>query len=157
MEERLMSKKIMMTAMAAGLLLVGVFAGVGGAQIATTQERAHFLNTGLFTVAPGEGVNFRVSLDDRRAGAPMTVLLQLFDPDGAVVARDEVSLRPGQSTTLQVHVPGSYRAHAQGISLPSFQCERRTLVAVVEIFKTLNPAVPDRLMSIDDNRGPCFP
>ena len=153
-----MSKITTLKLMAAGLLLVGVFAGVGGAQIAPTEERAHFLNTGLFTVAPGEGVNFRVSLDDRRAGAPMTVLLQLFDPDGAVVARDEVSLRPGQSTTLQVVQPGLYRAHAQGFDIPSTAfCKRRTLVAMVEIFKTLNPGLPDRLMSIDDNRGPCFP
>jgi len=144
-------------ALTAGLLMVGVFAGVGGAQIAPTQQRAHYLNTGLFTVGPGEVVNFRVSLDDRRAGAPMTVLLQLFDPDGAVVARDEVSLRPGQSTTLEVPVPGSYRAHAQAIDLTSSQCERRTLVGSVEIFKTPNPGIPHRAMMVGDNRDPCFP
>ena len=91
-------------------------------------ERAHFLNTGLFTVAPGEGVNFHVALDDRRAGAPTTVLLQLFDQDGAVVARDEVSLQPGQSTTLQIDEPGLYRAHAQVLDPRRRACERRTLV-----------------------------
>lgn len=153
-----MSKITILKSMTAGLLLVGVFAGVGGAQTAPTQRRAHYLNTGLFTVAPGEGVNFRVSLDDRPAGAPMTVLLQLFDTDGRVVAGDRVSLQPGQSTTRGFDVPGSYRAHAQGISLSCLQGERRTLVGTVEIFKMVNPSVPVRVMLLaDDGRNHCFP
>ena len=126
-----MSRKIRMTLMAAGFLVVGVFAQGAAAQIPQDGAQARHINTGLFTVAPGEGVNFHVSLDDRRTAAPATVLLRLFNEAGDVVARKDVMLQSGQSTTLQITEPGQYRAHAQVLEPPSSACERRTFIGTV--------------------------
>jgi hypothetical protein len=163
-----MSKRTMMTVTAAGFLLVGVFAGPASAQIAPDASQACYINTGLFTVAQGEGVNFHVSLDDRRTGAPATVLLQLFNQDGAVAARKEVTLQPGQSTTLQFDKPGLYRAHAQMPDPQSAASDRRIVLGTVEIFRalsatasgsalTFNPNVLRMLAAHDDGRGSSCP
>jgi hypothetical protein len=160
-----MSKQTMMTLTAAGCLLVGVFAARASAQIAQSGKQACYINTGLFTVARGEGVNFHVSLDDRRAGAPAAVLLRLFNQEGAVVAREDVTLQPGQSTTLQAYEPGLYRAHAEVVLDPlSPGSERRTVLGTVEIFRatsasasldgfTIQPAILRMLSAKDDGRG----
>ena len=132
-----MSKRTMMRAMAVGFLLVGAFAGRASAQIAPGGNQACYINTGLFTVAQGEGVSFHVSLDDLRTGAPATVLLRLFNQDGAVAARKDVTLQPGQSTTLQLDKPGLYRAHAQVPNPQSLASERRTVLGTVEIFRNV--------------------
>ena len=68
-----MTKTTIVKSIAAGFLLVALFAGVSGAQISDSLERSRYLNTGLFTVATGEGVNFHVALDDSRTAAPATV------------------------------------------------------------------------------------
>src|SRR5687768_8788239 len=102
-----MMPKTRMLGLCVGLVLGGVFAGFAGAQI-IEDFTSRFLNTGLFTVGSGEGVNFHVSLDDRRAGPPARVLLRLFDAKGAVVARQEAVLEPGQSSTLQFRQPGLF-------------------------------------------------
>jgi hypothetical protein len=147
-----MSKTTMMKLMAAGFLLVAVFTGVAGAQTRST-ESACYINTGLFTVARGEGVNFHVALDDRRSGAPATVLLRLFNRDGAVVAREDVTLRPGQATSLQVHEPGLYRAQVRLLERPLSARERRTVFLTAEIFQAISPA-SRRPEDREDSTGP---
>jgi hypothetical protein len=163
-----MTKTTMMKSIAAGFLLAAMFAGVSSAQISDSPERSRYLNTGLFTVAEGEGVNFHVALDDRRTGAPATVLMRLFNQDGAVVARHDIILQAGQSTTLRINQPGLYRAHAEVRDSSSSACERRTVRGTVEIFRPLSPTPPppeDTIASIilrmllahDDGRSSTCP
>jgi hypothetical protein len=129
------------TTMGLALLLVGIVAGAGAAQVLPTLEPDSFLNTGLFSVGQGEGVNFHVSLDDRRTGPPTTVLLRLLDRSGAVVARREATLNPGQSTTLVHREPGLYRAHAEVVEPDGALGARRIVLGTVEIFSfNLNDA-----------------
>jgi hypothetical protein len=129
------------TMMALGCLLIGVFAGVVGAQVVQGRDRAHYLNTGLFSVGPGEETTFRVTLDDHRTGPPARVSLQLYDQNGAVLLADEVTLQPGESTALQLREPGVFRAHAQVLESPLRLSNRRTVVGTVELFdiKTTDP------------------
>jgi hypothetical protein len=115
------------------LLLIGVAVGVGAAQVLPGREPSSFLNTGLFTVNSGEGVSFHASLDDRRGALPATVLLRLVDEQGAVVARRDVVLGPGQSATLQYLKPGRLRAHADIIEGDATG-QRRIILGTVEIF-----------------------
>ncbi len=53
--------------MGLGLLLAGMMAGAAGVHAVQRLERSRFLNTGLFTLAAGEAVNFNATLDDRTA------------------------------------------------------------------------------------------
>jgi hypothetical protein len=122
------------TLIAVGCLLTGALAGVAGAQVADLVSRPHFLNSGLFTVGPREGADFRVALDDHPAARPTRVGLQFFDHAGAVVASDEVILQPGQSTSLQLREPGVYRAHARILEPNLRLSDRRTVVGTVELF-----------------------
>jgi len=116
-----------------GLLLVGVIAGAAGAQVVESLARPHFLNSGLFTLAADEVVHFNVTLDDGR-GPEARVLLQLFDEKGDVVKRQDVSLVPGQSATLDHPGPGVFRAHAQIVEPSNIQLgARRIVVGTVEI------------------------
>jgi hypothetical protein len=115
-------------------LLIGVAVGVGAAQVLPGLEPSSFLNTGLFTVNSGEGVSFHASLDDRRGGLPATVMLRLVDDTGAVVARRDVVLGPGQSATLQYLKPGRLRAHAGIVEGDTAGGRRRIVLGTVEIF-----------------------
>jgi hypothetical protein len=124
------SKKII----ALGCLTVGLVAGAAGAQVV----RVQYLNTGLFTVKTDQQALFNVSLDDGRGAQPAGVQLQLFDPSGAVVASQNVLLQPGESTTLRVPGPGSFRAHANVIdgTTQTFT-DRRQVSGTVEVADTL--------------------
>jgi hypothetical protein len=139
-------------AIALGMLLVGIFAGAAAAQFTERALRSRFLNTGLFSVALGERANFHVSLDDRSTAQPATVVLQLLDQSGAVVARDQVALAPGQSTTLQVVGPGLYRAHAQVLDPVSSLTARRAVVGTVELIDDLK-AVQKFVCSVNEGIG----
>jgi hypothetical protein len=124
-----------MKVVAGGLVLIGALAGVARAQVSQPGARAQYIGTGLFTVGRGEAVNVHVSLDDH-AGAPSgNVIVQILDTKGGTVARRDVTLLPGQSTTLQVQQPGTYRVHSQTTTLPFPLCERRTLIGNAEIYK----------------------
>ena len=160
-----MSKMTTMKVTTVGLL-IGACAVAVAAQT-TPQEPTQYINSGLFTVGAGEGVSVHVSLDDRRTAASGKVLLQIFDRNGTAVARQDFTLRPGQSATLQIREPGQYRAHAQTIELPFPYCERRRLIGNAEIFKLLpSTELPDEIREgpvvrvlgiVDDGRGPCSP
>jgi hypothetical protein len=151
--------------MGLGLLLVGIMVGAAGVHAVQSLERARFLNTGLFTLAAGEAVNFNATLDDHRGGPPARVLMQLLDVKGAVVARREVSLEPGQSATLAYRQPGVFRAQAQIIEPDAPLGTRRIVVSTVEIFgletqalngetRALSLAIPRRFVcSSDDGAG----
>lgn len=163
-----MSKIAMTTRMAAGFVLAIVFAGVVAAQTSQPTAAPRSLASGLFTVAHDEGVNFHVTLDDLRTAPPSRVLLRLFDENRLTVARAEVTLRPGQSTTLQAQAPGRYRAHVQVLDLPTSACDRRILLGMLEIFRVMTVVPPPtgdrpdsqvvRAMSVNgDGRGPCVP
>ena len=114
------------------LLIVGIVAGAAGTQAYQTFQLSRFLNSGLFTLADGETVHFNVSLDDNAGALPATVAMQLTDPRGAIVARQIVTLGPGQSSTLRFARPGAYRAHAELTDIGPFTA-RRTLVSTIEI------------------------
>ena len=111
-----------------------MMAGAAGVHAVQSLERARFLNTGLFTLAAGEAVNFNATLDDHRGGPPAKVLMQLLDAKGAVVARQDVVLEPGQSATLAYRRPGVFRAQAQIIEPDAPLGTRRIVVSTVEIF-----------------------
>jgi hypothetical protein len=119
------------------MLVVGVMAGVVGAQIAGSSR---FVQTGLFTIGQGEGVAFHVTLDDGRAGSPANVALRLFNQAGQVVARQDSVLEPGQSATLRFRTPGVYRAFAQAVEPDAPFSARRLVVGTVEIFDLQNDA-----------------
>ena len=71
------------------------------------------MGSGLFTLDPGEAVNFNVTLQADVTRRPARVLLHLLDANGAIVARRDVTLEPGQSATLRYGLPGVLRAQAQ--------------------------------------------
>ena len=119
------------------LLIVGIVAGAAGTQAYQTIQLSRFLNSGLFTLADGEMVYFNVSLDDNAGTQPATVAMQLTDPRGAVVARQIVTLGPGQSSTLRFARPGAYRAHAELTDIGPFTL-RRALVSTIEIIPKPN-------------------
>jgi hypothetical protein len=119
------------------MLLVGLCAGVAGAQIFRNLHRVQIINSGLFTVPPGGSANFFISFDERQDGLPTNVSLRLFDEHGAVKAADDVTLRPGQSTKISVNEEGLYRAHAEAWD-PSFGLgARREVVGRVELLDDL--------------------
>jgi hypothetical protein len=125
---------------ALGCLLAGVFAGVAGAQALEAVQR-QYLNTGLFSVKTDQTAHFRVSLDDVAGAPPTRIVLQLLDSNGAVVAKKETTLLPGQSTTLQRSGPGLFRAHADVIDPDLTLSARRATVSTVEVVDTLTGAV----------------
>ena len=125
------------TAWGIGLLVLGIAIGAGGAQAVELLAPPQFLNSGLFTLGKGETALFNVSLDDQRSGPPATVLMQLIDPAGATVARQLVTLAPGQSSTLKFDVPGVYRAHAEITSPGTTFSNRRRLTTTIEILGDL--------------------
>ena len=128
-----MSKRIIAT----GCLLIGLLAGVAGAQIVEAITRLQFLNTGLFTVTADQEAAFHVSLDDRRDAPPARVALRVFDAAGIPVARQDVVLAAGQSTTLRVAGPGVFRAHAQIAESALDFTARRQVAGSVEVIDKL--------------------
>jgi len=60
--------KLRVYVIGAAILVTGVGIGVAGAQVAQALLQPSFLNTGLFSVRPGERARFFVSLDDREDG-----------------------------------------------------------------------------------------
>jgi hypothetical protein len=120
------------TAVAAGCLFFGVLLGVAGAQVVSTLP-TRYLNSGLFTVAPGEGARVSVAVDDYRTGPPAQVTLQLRDQEGAVVTAKTLSIQAGQSAVLETRQPGVYRAHAQVVDRTESSSDRRTAIGSVEV------------------------
>jgi hypothetical protein len=153
------------TTMGVALLLVGMMAGAAGVHAVQSLERARFLNSGLFTLAAGEAVNFNATLDDHRGGPPAKVLMRLLDSKGAVVARQDVVLEPGQSATLSYRLPGVFRAQAQIVEPDVPLGTRRIVVSTIEIFglgtrtgetqaQALDFGIPRRFVcSSDDGAG----
>jgi uncharacterized protein (DUF58 family) len=134
-----MSKKTI-GLMAVGCLILVILVGVAGAQLLLRV----FLNTGVFTVQAGEIVNFTVSLDEQRGQPPATVLMQLIDEGGAVVAgKPPTVLQPGQSASLifTFREQGRVRAHAEIIQSVAQLTLRRTPIGSVEIIDSLTGEV----------------
>ena len=157
MSKMMTMRRTTVVGLAGALLITGAFAGVLGAQVIDSLLRRSFVNTGLFTVGAGEGVNFHIALDDARTGPPARVLMQLFNQNGAAVAREEVLLAPGQSKTLAYRQPGRYRAHAQIMEPDERLGSRRIVLGTVEIFP-LDPglcltSLPRFACSADDGSG----
>jgi hypothetical protein len=144
------------------LLVVGMLAGAGGAYALQLLDISRFINTSLFTVAPGEAVNFSVTLDDNRGGPAAKVLLRLLDKRGSVVARQDLVLGPGQSATLRYPYPGVLRAQAQILEPDAPLGTRRRLVSTVEIVSLksgdassldLGFGIPQRFVCSSDDGG----
>ncbi len=141
------------------LLVLGIVIGAGGVQAWQLLAPPTFLNTGLFTLGSGETALFNVTLDDERDAPSANVMMQLFDPRGAVVARQAVVLAAGQSATLKHDVPGVYRAHAEIVSPNTIFTRRRRLVTTLEILAhsdSLTSGCAPRLFvcsSSDDGAG----
>jgi hypothetical protein len=116
------------------LLTLGIAIGAAGTQAYQILLLPGFLNTGLFTLADGEVALYNATLDDVPGAPPASVMMQLIDPAGVVVARQAVLLAPGQSATLKWEKPGTYRGHAEFITrsetLPG---PRRRLITSLEI------------------------
>jgi hypothetical protein len=132
------------TVLAAGCLLFGVLLGAAGAQVVETRP-AHYLNSGLFTVAPGEGARFTVALDDYRTGEPAQVTLQLYDEDGGVLTAKTLTIEAGRSTVIETRQPGVYRAHARIVDRVESSSDRRVAVGSVEV-GDLDLASPTRFI-----------
>ncbi len=127
-----MSKR-KITLVAVTCLLVGIFAGVGGAQILQYK----IANSGLATVNDSETIKFHFTLDDVAGTPPAVVSMQLLNENGAVVANKVVTLNPGQSSTLESTSPGLRRAHADVIDSVPQILARRTGVGSMEIHNSL--------------------
>lgn len=134
-----MLKSAVITRVAAGLFVVIMSAGAATAQECDNAPCRRYVNSGLFTVSPGEGVNFHVSIDDVRGAAPLNVLLRLFDSRGVVVARSEVVLQPGESTTLRFQQAGLYRAQMVIPAAPDSSSARRAIIGSLEIAGGVSP------------------
>jgi len=133
-----------------GLLTLGVVAGAGGA-VAAGAVTPGFLDTGLFTVRPGEHAIFSVSLDAAPGSASAPVLLQFLDESGVVTLQQNALLDPGQSTALSLTADGRYRAHARFLDQPRAFGVRRRVVGTVEVGVD-DVAIPPRwVCSIDDS------
>jgi len=127
-----MSKR-RITLVAVTCLLVGIFAGVGGAQILQYK----IANSGLATVKDSETIQFHFTLDDAAGTPPAVVSMQLLNETGAVVASKVVTLNPGQSSTLESTSKGLRRAHADVIDSVPQITTRRTGIGSVEIHNSL--------------------
>ena len=127
------------TTIGLALLLVGVVTGAAGAKVIQDRERVDFLGSSLFTVDPGEAVNFNATLDDRRGGPPARVLLRLLDAKGTIVARRDVALEPGESATLVHNLPGVFRAQAQIVEPAIPLGSRRLVMSTIEIYRIGDP------------------
>ena len=127
-----MSKRTI-TFVAVTCLLVGIFAGVGGAQVIQYK----IANSGLATVNDSETMKFHFTLEDAAGTPPAVVQMQLLNENGAVVASKIVTLNPGQSATLESASPGLRRAHADVVDSVPQITDRRTGVGSVEIHNSL--------------------
>jgi hypothetical protein len=107
--------------------------GAAGAQAYQLLLPPGFMNTGLFTLGAGEVALYNVTVDDNRDAAPTTVLIQLIDPAGTLIARQAVTLGPGQSTTMRWAKPGTYRFHAEFTTPATTLSLRRRLITSLEI------------------------
>ena len=123
-----MSKRTI-TCVAVTCLLVGIFAGVGGAQIIQYK----IANSGLATVKDSETMKFHFTLDDQAGSPPAVVQMQLLNENGAVVASKVVTLNAGQSATLENSSAGLRRAHADILESVPTVTARRAGVGSVEI------------------------
>jgi hypothetical protein len=144
-----MSTKKQMSWLAVVCLIVGVGAGAAGAQVIEATFRVRFVNSGLFSLRGDDRAQFHVTLDDTRAGAPGTVLLQFLDEQGTVVARRETVLQAGQSTSLRVAGPGRFRAHARLMDSTFDVTSRRTVVGSVEVLN-LTTEERDPVCALDE-------
>ena len=145
-----MSRAWRLRMMGLGLLTLGVVVGAGGA-VAAGAATAGFIDTGLFTVRPGEHAIFSVSLDAPAGSASAPVLLQFLDESGVVALQQNVLLDPGQSTALLLTADGRYRAHARVRDQPRAFGVRRRAVATVEVGATDIASPPRWVCSIDDS------
>ena len=127
-----MFRSIVTKGSAIGLLL-GVVVGAAGAQVVSALQLSRFSVTGPFTVLEGETANFRVARDSRSPGPVATVLLRLFDQQGAVVARKVVSLAPGQSAELTHQVAGLYHGEAEVYESLTGTSDRGVVESTVEV------------------------
>lgn len=128
---------------AAGLVMAGVAAGAVGAQVLLLDQGVQYLNCGPGTVGPNEHLRFHVSLDDNRPAEATRVRQLIFDPQGNVVARKDVALPAGHTSTLQL-VPGAagpYRAHADVLDTTFSLTDRRSYSATVEAIDQLTGAI----------------
>jgi len=125
-------KAIKLRWIAVGSLVVGVFGGAAGAQIAQRALDAPSVDTGIFTLKADDRASFYVTLSDRAAAAAW-VRLQFVDEEGASTDSDDVFLRPGQSARLtttgprRVRASGSLRDAALGLT------SQPTLFGTVEV------------------------
>ena len=136
--------------MGLGLLTLGAVAGAGGA-VAAGAVTPGFLDTGLFTVRPGEHATFSVSLDAPPGSASAPVLLQFLDESGVVMLQQNVLLDPGHSTALSLAADGRYRAHARVLDEPRAFGVRRRVVGTVELGSDDLAILPRWICSIDDS------
>lgn len=126
---------------AAGCALVGLFAGMSGAQGIQASLRTGYLNTGLFTVAENHEVAFHVALDDDARGAPARVLLQILDETGVIVASQDTRLATGQAITLRLAQAGTFRGHAEVVQRVGLLSGRRAVVGTVEVIDSFGTAI----------------
>ena len=125
---------------AVGCVLVAIFAGAAGAQVFDALQRT-YANTGLFSVSAEEVATVYVALDDRRGGAPTRVILQLINETGVVVASNEVTLLPGQSTRIRKAGPGLLRAHIESSELGFQMLSRRRVLPSAEVGNTIHSGI----------------
>jgi len=133
-----MIRSVAIKGIAFALLVAGAAVGVADAQVITvtpTPRRTGYCPGGPFTLVGGE-VKFHVALDDRQMEPVGLVLMRLIDQDGAVVTSQTVSLRPGQTATLEFRGRGLLlRAQAETFETAGTLSDRRRVVGSVELFE----------------------
>ena len=104
-----MSKR-RITLVAVTCLLVGIFAGVGGAQILQYK----IANSGLATVKDSETIQFHFTLDDAAGTPPAVVSMQLLNETDSFVKPTDTLVMLGQHERSANQVQRRLRGYAIG-------------------------------------------
>ena len=107
-----MMKTIKLQWIAVGSLLVGLFGGAAGAQVAEIVKRNRSVETGIFALRADDRASFYVTLSDN-APAAAWVRLQFFDDAGTSMISQDAFLQPGHSAWMTTAGPRRLRARAE--------------------------------------------
>lgn len=134
-------------------LLTGTLVGVAGAEIAGRFQGVRFVQSGLFLTTASERGNFNVTLVDQEDGPPARIALRMFNGAGSVVTHTEVTLRPGQTSTLRFPGGDALRAQAEILESEWPLTETRTLKGTLDVIDTVKPQIRT-ICSIDPTGVP---
>ncbi len=121
---------------AACCLAAGICVGVAGAQIVATVQRS-ILATGAFEVSPGTTAAFFITIEGPRAASPVSVVMEIVDRTGVVVAFRETRMQAGQTAVLETPHVGVLHGRARIVESTLQILSGRRVAGSVEVKNTL--------------------